>query len=283
MTTMYPLIRTNNHSIHGIVVQEQKQANRKYNGRSMWLDDSTGVIQVFLSPRLCCRPDISQLTLSSSVSVFGTVDWTKKGDIYILCGGFHVDHDPIREIYHWIRVMQANKLDIQKVVDNNKSSLPKSSSSSTAFNRTSLSNRFQSLMSQPSPPGSQQNLSPISKQHQENDNSNNGNFLDDFDSQAFTWSPDHPFASSTPISRLPPQVNNDNGDKNSLHEESPLRYPIQRTIITDEEEQGIYDDDDDEFGFDDDSALDNIDFSALEQKALVESRKRTFDDSLIDD
>ena len=51
------------------------------------LDDSTGVIRVLLSPRLCRRPDISQLTLSSSVSVYGTINWTKKDEAYILCGG----------------------------------------------------------------------------------------------------------------------------------------------------------------------------------------------------
>ena len=175
--------------------------------------------------------------------------------------------------------MQANKLeDIQASRDSDKCGVQRNPVSTS---NNAVNNRFQSLMSQPSPTISQ-TVSPISKQH-DNDSNNAttvNNFLDDFDSQAFTWSPDHPFASSTPISRLP-QLANDNIGDNSLHEGSPLRYPIQTSILT-EDEDGTVDndyDDNDEFGFDDDSALDNIDLGELEQNAL-ESRKRTFDDAL---
>ncbi|KAI7859089.1 hypothetical protein BDC45DRAFT_496842 [Circinella umbellata] len=266
-------------SIHGIVIQQQTETNIKHNGRSMWLDDSTGVIRVLLSPRLCRRPDSNGLTLSSSVSVFGTINWTKKNEAYILCGGFHVDYDPTREIYHWIRVMQTNKLeDIQMPEDRDKSDDRQKLNS---ISNNAFGNRFQSLMSQPSPTVSQ-TISPISKQHDNNTNNNDNNnttpsnnFLDDFDSQAFTWSPDHPFASSTPISRLPQLANDNNGD-DSLHEGSPLRYPVQRSVVAEEEDGNT---DTDEFGFDDDFALDNIDLGELERNAL-ESRKRTFDDTL---
>ena len=50
-------------------------------------DDSTGVIRVVLSPRLCSRPDITQLVLSASVSVFGTVEWSDSQGAFIQCGG----------------------------------------------------------------------------------------------------------------------------------------------------------------------------------------------------
>ncbi|KAI9490178.1 hypothetical protein BDB00DRAFT_566988 [Zychaea mexicana] len=249
--------------------------NDQPRSKNVWLDDSTGIIRVVLSPRLCRRPDITQFTFSSSVSVFGAIEWTSSGEAFVRCGGFHVDHDPIREIYHWIKVMQVNKLDMRMPADDNHDGLAKSSSSSNHV----LSEKFQTLFSQPSPtsPGP---VSPLIKNH-DSYHSNSSSFLDNFDSQEFNWSPDHPFASSTPISRLPHLANGDRGDENT-HEGSPLRYPVQRVTLAEKQDMADDDDDDDEeFGFDDDSALDNFDMSAFEEKAL-DSRKRTLDDALND-
>ena len=166
----------------------------------------------------------------------------------ILDTRFHVDYDPVREIHHWLKAMQANKLEELPI-----SEAPALSSGSSG---PPLASRFQTLLSQPSP-----NTSPIRAK------SNNDNFLDDFDSQSFNWSPDHPFASSTPIQQRFQRVTLDNGD-NSL-EGSPLRYPVQKASIADEN--------DDDFGFDDDSIFKEFDLSALEQN--LQSRKRGYDEA----
>ncbi|KAI8139271.1 hypothetical protein BJV82DRAFT_627822 [Fennellomyces sp. T-0311] len=226
-------------SINGIVVQSENRLNARNKERNIWLDDSTGIIRVLLSSRLCKRPDITQLVLSASVSIFGRVEWLANGEALIQCGGFHVDYDPVREIYHWLKVMEANKVE--------ESSSDESQQPSSGSSGRPIVSRFQSLLSQPSPTAPQ---NPS--------NSNNDNFLDDFDSQTFNWSPDHPFASSTPIQHRFQQIANDNGN-NSIHEGSPLRYPVQRTTSAEE---------DDDFGFDDDSALNDFDLSAFEQKEL---------------
>lgn len=166
------------------------------------------------------RPDADLLLVSNNVTVFGKVNLVDKEHV-ITCNGFRIEDNEAIEIYHWLRVLQERPK--TRITKHDK-------------------NMFSSLSSLPSP-------TRLLKE----------NFLGspirDFQNTGYLWSPDHSFATSTPIRAV-----------QEAQVSSPLRHRSQKLVPIEDD----FDDEFDDFG--------SIDLIALENNAIMmTSSKRKFD------
>ncbi|CAO3641130.1 unnamed protein product [Mucor hiemalis] len=219
--------------LNGIIVAQKIllsniNEEQEYN---IWLDDGTSVIRVIIPNRVLKRADAEYLVPPYNVTLFGKVDKINQKHV-IHCGGFNIEDNDASEIYHWIRTMQ----DRPKTVD-----APKE--------------MFHTLSSLPSP------------KRLLRENFLESPMKEGSNSSGFAWSPDHAFATSTPIRAV--QV-------------SPLRTRTDRFAppmakSTRKEDSDEFDDD--EFG----DFGSSVDFDALENDALLlsmtqnNSKKRKID------
>ncbi|KAG2230380.1 hypothetical protein INT48_004191, partial [Thamnidium elegans] len=199
--------------LNGIIVAQESLLSNS----CIWLGN---VIRVILPKSILKRPYADQLQISNNVTLFGKIQLYNDTELVIECAGFNIEDSEASEMYHWLKVLQ-NRPKVTATVDKN---------------------MFYSLSSLPSPTRLlKENFmqSPIRDINSKN--------------AGFQWSPDHAFATSTPI--------------RSVHE-SPLRKITHRPLQIDD------DDDDDEF-----VDFGSIDFGALENNALLEksNNKRKFD------
>lgn len=186
------------------------------------LDDGTSIIKVIIPKSVLKRVDSDYLLPSYNVTLFGKVLCVDEAHV-VHCGGFKIEDNDASELYHWLRVMQERPSNPdQEMMFHTLSSLP-------SPNRLLRDNFLQS---------------PI---------------RDDSNSNKFSWSPDHAFATSTPIRAV---------------QESPLKQRSDRVIIAKIREQvKEEEEEEDEFGDDFGSSIDLI---ALENDAL-QNNKRKFD------
>jgi hypothetical protein len=197
------------------------------------------------------RQDSESLVVSNNVTVFGKVQYISNEHV-LLCGGFRVEDSDITEMYHWLRVIQERP---QEKKSSNKPDQP----------------MFYTLSSYPSPRrllnDSFLKESPI--RSDELINSQNAGFL---------WSPDHTFATSTPIRAVTVLQESQSSSHNG---KSPLRQrsdrviippPITPAIIAQQQKEA------DEFDDDGDGLFDDFgsgDLLALENNALLMNRDNT--------
>lgn len=182
------------------------------------IDDGTSVLRVIIPNRLLKRADAEYLIPPYNVTLFGKVDLINNKQV-IQCGGFQVEDNDASEMYHWIRAMQERP-DVN--------STPKE--------------MFHTLSSLPSPKRLLRDNfleSPIKENN----------------SKGFAWSPDHAFATSTPIRAVQVSPLRQRSDKFS----SPMAKSTIRREDSDE-----FDDEFSDFGF-------SVDFDALENEALLMS------------
>ncbi|CEP20137.1 hypothetical protein [Parasitella parasitica] len=159
--------------LNGIIVVAQKFSLSSNERNYIWLDDGTGVIRVLLSSTLVSRKDSFLIEKGASITVFGAVAQCLDGDnnnseIVLHCNGFKVEEDGggTSEMYHWLKAMAER---------------PGNLSATQA-------NMFYSISSFPSPARLLNDnflASPL-----RNFNDTNTGYL---------WSPDHVFATSTPL------------------------------------------------------------------------------------
>lgn len=169
--------------------------------------------------------DADLLVVPNNVTVFGKVDFLNNEHV-ITCSGFRIEDNEAVEIYHWLRVLQERPK--TKITKQDK-------------------NMFYSLSSLPSPT------------RLLNDNFL-GSPIRDSQNAGYLWSPDHSFATSTPIRAV-----------QESQVSSPLRQRSQKLIPVEVND----DDDDDEF-----DDFGSIDLIALENNALLMNTntcKRKFD------
>ncbi|KAI8643090.1 hypothetical protein BD408DRAFT_415566 [Parasitella parasitica] len=135
----------------------------------IWLDDGTGVIKVILSLPLVSRKDSFLIEKGASITVFGAVQCLDdSNEIVLHCNGFKVEEDGggVSEIHHWLKAIAER---------------PNNLSATQA-------NMFYSISSFPSPTRLLNDSFMASP-------------LRDFNAAntGYLWSPDHAFATSTPL------------------------------------------------------------------------------------
>ncbi|KAI8388172.1 uncharacterized protein BYT42DRAFT_559158 [Radiomyces spectabilis] len=250
--------------VNGIIVADKALSvnDKKLTGaeRCIVLDDGTDTICVFLSPRLCRRPDANLLTLSSSVTILGCVRRLDEKNV-VDCGGYSVDGDLTMELYHWRRAIEAR---------NKETAEKKDHSAENASTRGKL--RIEAdLSDKPSKDGPPTEASPKMVNSPSTNNRENINDManDGQGDNCWRWSPNYAFATSSPLRALQEASNR------SPMIPSPLRSVTVKQIIRE---------DSDSFGFDDDYGLDTLDLDALEQNAIQQlhqdpAEKRRYHDA----
>ncbi|KAI8376979.1 hypothetical protein BD560DRAFT_367368 [Blakeslea trispora] len=191
--------------LNGLVVAQEALVNEHH----FWLDDGTSVIRVMFSQEMLKRTNGYPIEIASCLSVFGVVQLYKDKEVVIRCGGFRLEEDGLSEIVFWVKTLQDR---------------PRHEKSS----QTETKNMFYSLSSLPSP---KRLMTPhfMESPLRKTPSSQNAN--------TYIWSPDHMFATSTPM-RVSQQQSDD-------------------------------DDLDDEF-----SSFGDVDLLALEQQAYSNSKRK---------
>jgi hypothetical protein len=200
------------------------------------IDDGTSIIRAVLSGTIMTRKDSYMIDLAAAITVFGKIElYPGTDEITIRCGGFKVEEDCTAEIYHWLKAIQER---------------PKGSI------QEQPPNMFYSLSSAPSPNrllNSEFLQSPIRDINPQN--------------AGYLWSPDHTFATSTPIRAVQ--------ESQVASTSSPLRQtnfiaPTTEAVMQDNLEDNLEDDelDDDEF-----DSFGGIDLAALEADALAKQQQ----------
>ncbi|KAI9317275.1 hypothetical protein BX666DRAFT_1944045 [Dichotomocladium elegans] len=264
--------------INGIIIIAKDKNDNGQITRRLWLDDTTATICVLLSPRVCRRREAKDLKIGTSIFVFGSV-LNEGGMPIVQCGGFHIIDDPLMEIHHSLKVMQANPIAPASTT------IASSSSPETpaehlreqdiAPNQPQMvfMGQHQTLLSQPSP-----NRGPIHHLAVQRSSSNDDFFDNDIDEEDghWNWSPDHAFASSTPLSRLQQQSILESSQPAQSARGSPLRSEIYKNSGIKNEPVEL---DASNFGFDDSFDADDLD--DIERNALQaignNTGKRPFD------
>lgn len=156
------------------------------------------------------------------MTVFGTIiKQASSSELTIECTGFRIEESDAAEMYHWLKVIQDRPKSISRIEEDQ---------------------MFHSLSSFPSPNRLLKDNFLESPIRDINATKNPG----------FSWSPDHAFATSTPIRTVP---------------ESPLRQRTLKIELVD------FDDEFEEFG-----STDYGELLALENNALLSNDvKRKFD------
>lgn len=182
-------------------------------------DDGTSVIRVILPSSIMSRKDTFLIEKGASITVFGNVEKLNNNEIILQCNGFKVDEDGggVGEIHHWLKAIadRPQNIPIQ-------------------------TNMFYSISSAPSP-----------------NRLLNENFmaspLRDFSTEntGYLWSPDHAFATSTPLRAI---IKEESGDQ-----EEGTHVDV---ILEEDEDE----DDFDSFG--------EIDLVALEANAIHQQQQQ---------
>lgn len=176
------------------------------------LDDGTSVIVAIISNLILNRRNGYSIELGTNITVFGDIIYQNNENM-LQCGGFKIEEDCTLEIYHWLKVLQDRP----------------------TRDDAPATNMFYSLSSYPSP-----------------NRLLDANFMqspvEDIDARnaTYLWSPNHKFATSTPI---------------RLHQQHPITNSPLRAMT----EERVNNDDDE---FDDDDEFGDIDFSLIESNAM---------------
>ncbi|GAN02125.1 hypothetical protein MAM1_0017c01565 [Mucor ambiguus] len=153
--------------LNGVIVVTQKSSLSNRNEDYIWLDDGTDVIRVVLPQAILSRKNVYLVEKGASVTVFGSVQTLDGDEIILRCNGFKVDEDggALSEIYHWLKAVENRPRNV-----------------------SSQRNMFYSVSSAPSPNRLLKENFMVSP-------------LRDFtaDNTKYLWSPDHVFATSTPL------------------------------------------------------------------------------------
>jgi hypothetical protein len=161
------------------------------------------------------------IDLAAAVTVFGKIElYPDTNEVVIRCGGFKVEEDCTAEIYHWLKAIQERPKDIAQ---------------------KQPPNMFYSLSSFPSPNrllNEEFLQSPI-----RDINAQNAGYL---------WSPDHTFATSTPIRAV-----------QESNTQAVTPSPLRQTNLNKVQETIEDEDEDDEF-----DSFGDIDLAAFEADAL---------------
>ncbi|KAI8367996.1 hypothetical protein EDC96DRAFT_506008 [Choanephora cucurbitarum] len=201
------------------------------------IDDGTSVIRVMFSQEMLKRADRYTIDIATCISVFGIVQLYETKEVAIRCGGFKVEEDCLSEIIFWTRALQDRP-------KHNKCSQPEAR------------NMFYSLSSLPSP---KRLMTPhfMESPLRKTPNSQNAN--------TYIWSPDHMFATSTPMRAV----------QDLSQRRSQLAASGAPTQLRSKQQHSDDDDDfDDEF-----SSFGDVDLLAIEQQAYGNS-KRKWDSSM---
>ncbi|KAK4514075.1 uncharacterized protein ATC70_006083 [Mucor velutinosus] len=198
--------------LNGVIIVTQKSSLSNRSEDSIWLDDGTDVIRVELPQTVLLRKNAYLIEKGASLTVFGSVQTLDGDEIILHCNGFQVDEDggALSEIYHWLKAVADRPRNV-----------------------SSQRNMFYSVSSAPSPNRLLKEDFMVSP-------------LRDFttDNSKYLWSPDHVFATSTPLKLM---QENEPGAMAAINEDE------------DEDE-----DEDDEF----DTFGEDIDLAAVEAAAL---------------
>ena len=189
------------------------------------------MIKVIIPKPLLKRNNAEYLIESYNVTLFGKVQHDKEN--VLICGGFFIEDNDAAELHHWIRALQDRPADTLN----------------SAPLITKSKYQFHTLSSLPSPNRITREKFLASPIREENN-------------QKFAWSPDHAFATSTPMRAV---------------QESPLRFRTMRlsTITTTK----IEEEEEDEFGDDEFGDFGSMDLINLENQAVLmnQGEKRKFD------
>ncbi|KAL9551181.1 hypothetical protein MBANPS3_004383 [Mucor bainieri] len=147
------------------IAQKSSLSNRSED--YIWLDDGTDVIQVVLPRAISSRKNAHLIEKGASLTVFGSVQTSDDDEIILHCDGFKVDEDggALSEIHHWLKAMEDRPCNV-----------------------SSQRNMFYTLSSAPSPNRLLKDnfmMSPLREFTSDN--------------TKYLWSPDHVFATSTPL------------------------------------------------------------------------------------
>ncbi|CAO0792058.1 unnamed protein product [Mucor circinelloides] len=192
--------------LNGIIVVAQKSSLSNRSEDHIWLDDGTDTIRVVLPQSILSRKNAYLIEKGASLTVFGSVQAFDDDETILHCTGFRIDEDggALNEIYHWLKAVTDRPSNV-----------------------SSQRNMFYSISSAPSPNRLLRENFMVSP-------------LRDFTAEntKYLWSPDHVFATSTPL--------------------KPLTRQVETAAVAED------DDDDDEF----DTFGDDIDLAAFEADAI---------------
>ncbi|KAI7898980.1 uncharacterized protein BX663DRAFT_555311 [Cokeromyces recurvatus] len=205
----------------------------------VWLDDGTSVIRTLFSKNILLRKESESIDIGTSLTVFGKVELFVENEIVLRCGGFKIEEDCTAEIYHWLKILQNRP--------------PKELQTKTVM--------FSSLSSYPSPNKIVTNEEFVESPIRDLDSQNTG----------YLWSPNHIFATSTPL-RLNQQIIS-SPLNNKVHNGNlkPTNNIIQQDDPLNDDFHAVFDDDDD---FDDFGEIDLVALEANAMKQIESSNKK---------